>query len=69
MFLSGCTVTGKVVSSGVWIPIQDFQFLDGNAFFSNTVNSTLNYEFNGSYIKIITQKRNDFGIMNVYIYN
>jgi len=69
MFLSGCTVTGKVVSSGVWIPIQDFQFLDGNAFFSNTVNSTLNYEFNGSYIKIITQKRNDFGIMNVYIDN
>ena len=72
IFISGCnalTITGNVVSSGVWIPIEDSSFMDGNALFSNTPNSTLNYDFNGSTLSIITQKRDDFGIMNVYINN
>lgn len=67
--LSGCTITGNVVSTGVWIPIDDTNFVNGDALFSNIGNSTLSYDFNGTSLSIITQKRDDFGIMNVYIDN
>ena len=37
------SLTGKVVQGGVWIPIEDSNYINNTAQFSNSVNSSLIY--------------------------
>ena len=53
--------------TGAWNTITDNNYLDSEALFTNTLGAKTAYHFNGSNVKIITQKRNDFGIMNVNV--
>src|SRR3989338_2583788 len=59
------SITSKVIESGVWILISDFNYTDGSALFSNTPNSSLIYNMSGN-VGVIYQTRDDFGMMDVY---
>ena len=52
---------------GAWNTIEYESYEGSSALFTNTLGSRLEYNFNGSSVQIITQKRNDFGIMNLEI--
>lgn len=51
----------------LWINIDDANYADNQALFSNTAGSKIEYNFTGNSLTIVTQKRDDFGIMNVYL--
>jgi hypothetical protein len=71
VFFTGSSITGRVTDntqSGVWIPITDENYIGGSALFSNMKDSVLSYNMAGD-VTIVTQTRDDFGIMNVYADN
>jgi parallel beta-helix repeat protein len=59
-------ITGKVVQEGTWIAVEDENYVGGSALFSNTISSKLIYNLTGR-VTLITQTRDDFGIMEVYV--
>lgn len=67
LLLIPISLTGNVISepSDVWISLSDENYLHGDALFSNSIGASLNYSFTGDSVTIITQKRDDFGIMEV----
>ncbi|MBS3113252.1 hypothetical protein J4418_04170, partial [Candidatus Woesearchaeota archaeon] len=60
------SLTGKVVQGGVWIPIEDSNYINNTALFSNSINSSLVYNLSGEVI-LTYQTRDDFGMLDVYI--
>jgi hypothetical protein len=62
------SLTGYTVAEpNNWMPIEDANYIGGSALFSNTPGAKLEYNFSGSSLTIVTQKRDDFGFMNVYV--
>ncbi len=58
--------TGMVVATeGAWVDVENSNYVNGSALISNTNGSYLVYKFNGSKLFIITQQRDDFGIMDI----
>jgi len=55
------------IQKNAWNLIQNENYIGGEALFTNTPGSSLEYEFNASSVQIFTQKREDFGIMNIDI--
>ena len=58
--------TGLMIM-GNWISLSDLGYMNEDALISNTNDSYLTYSFNGTKLFIITQERDDFGIMDVEI--
>jgi len=65
------SITGAVIleggDTGVWIPVEDEAYEGGLAQFSNTNESSLTFEFNDTNVVLVTQLRNDFGIVDILI--
>ena len=62
----GPNITGNVINTGVWIPIEDSNYINNTALFSNSINSSLVYNLSGEVI-LTYQTRDDFGMLDVYI--
>ena len=67
-FISSTEPTGMMTAiEGAWFGVNDPQYINGSALISNTNGSSLTYRFNGSKLFVVTQERDDFGIMDVIV--
>ena len=74
LFTQG-TITGAAVTDGYqvlfeaenmdydwsWIQVNDSRFSDGNAIFAISENSTLEFNFTGTNLYLLSESRNDYG--------
>ncbi len=73
-FLWDGTLTGFVIGSGLspynqsgfWL-VEDGPMYNGEAYVSNVAGSELRYHVSGKVIKLLTQRRDDYGLLHVFV--